>query len=270
MHLPQQGPLKEALQRPDICATVSHIPMEKQQLIDKLFSVGAHFGYGPSRRHPSLKSFIFGAKGGTELFDLEKTAEVLTEALAFVQKLASERKVVLFVGGKAEARGAIKRIALRLNQPYVASRWIGGTLTNFSEIRKRLAHLADLAEKREKGELAKFTKRERLLIDREIADLEAMFGGLKGMQKIPDALVIVDPRHEKSAVEEAKLLRVPMVALMNSDCDRAGIAYPIPGNDASIASINLVLDEIAKTYEVHLAPAAPSPAETTPTTPTIS
>jgi len=239
----------------DICATVTHIPMEKNQLIDKLFQVGAHFGYGPSRRHPSLKSFIFGAKGGTEIFDLEKTAESLTDALVFVQKLASERKVILFVGGKAEARGAVKRIAERLNQPYVASRWIGGSLTNFSEIRKRLAHLADLTEKREKGELSKFTKRERLLIDREIADLEAMFGGLRGIQKLPDALVIVDPRHEQGAVEEAKLLRVPIVALMNSDCDRAGVAFPIPGNDASIASINLILDEIAKTYEAHLAPA---------------
>ncbi|MBI2005131.1 30S ribosomal protein S2 [Patescibacteria group bacterium] len=243
--------------------------MEKHQLIDKLFSVGAHFGYSPSRRHPSLKSFIFGSKGGTELFDLEKTAESLTEALAFVQKLASERKVMLFVGGKAEARGAIKRIAERLNQPYVASRWIGGSLTNFSEIRKRLAHLADLTEKREKGELAKFTKRERLLIDREIVDLEAMFGGLRGMQKIPDAMIIVDTRHERGATEEAKLLQVPVVALMNSDCDRAGVAFPIPVNDASIASINLILDEIAKTYEAHLAPAvAPTsaPAEAEPAT----
>lgn len=234
--------------------------MEKNPLIDKLFSAGAHFGYGPSRRHPSLKSFIFGAKGGTELFDLEKTAECLEEALAFVKGLASERKTVLFVGGKAEARGALERTAERLGQPYVAGRWIGGTLTNFSEIRKRLARLADLTEKREKGELVKFTKRERLLIDREIVDLDAMFGGLRGMHKIPDALVVVDPRFESGAVDEAKTLGVPVVALLNSDCDRAKITYPIPGNDASIASIALILDEIAKTYETNLG-AAPAPAE---------
>ena len=145
--------------------------MEKDQLIEKLFSVGAHFAYAPSRRHPSLKSFIFGQKGTTEIFDLEKTAASFEVALAFVQKLAEERKTILFVSGKAEARGALERAAQRLNLPYCASRWIGGTLTNFSEIRRRLSRLQELTDMRERGELVKFTKKERLLIDREITDL---------------------------------------------------------------------------------------------------
>jgi small subunit ribosomal protein S2 len=136
--------------------------MDKGQIIDKLFAVGAHFGYAPSRRHPSVASFIFGSKGGTELFDLEKTSECFENALGFIKTLASERKTVLFVGGKAEARGALKRVAERLNQPYSAGRWIGGTLTNFSEIKRRLNRLSDLTTMREKGELGKFTKRERL------------------------------------------------------------------------------------------------------------
>ncbi len=230
-----------------------------ETLIQSLFSVGAHFGYAPSRRHPSTAPYIFGAKGGTELFDLEQTATCLTSALAFVEKLAAERKVLLFVGGKAEARGSVKRTAERLGQPYVAGRWIGGTMTNFSEIKKRLDRLAEIVETKEKGELAKFTKHERLLIDREAADLEAMFGGLADMHKLPDALLVIDPRHEKGAVEEARGLKLPVVALLNSDCDRAPITYPIPGNDASAQTITFVLGEVAKAFERGLAQAKAEP-----------
>jgi small subunit ribosomal protein S2 len=235
--------------------------MEKSQIIDKLFAVGAHFGYAPSRRHPSVAPFIFGTKGGTELFDLEKTSKCFEDALAFIKKLAEERKVVLFVGGKAEARQALKRAAERLNLPYSAGRWIGGTLTNFAEIKRRLNRLSDLTSMREKGELAKFTKLERLLIDREIIELEAMFGGLKGMTKLPDALVVVDAKHEAIAVAEARKLGIPVVAILNTDCDSRGIAYPIPANDASLDSITFLLDEISKAYADNLAPERqPTPA----------
>jgi len=229
--------------------------MQQHQMIDKLFAVGAHFGYAPSRRHPSVAPFIFGSKGGTELFDLEKTSVALEEALAFVKTLAAGRKTVLFVGGKAEAKEAIKRVAERLNQPFVASRWIGGTLTNFSEIRKRLNRLAELTSMREKGELQKFTKRERLLIDREITLLEEVFGGIKSLQKAPDALVIVDPKSESGAVAEARQFNIPIIALLNSDCDRSQISHPIPGNDASIETIQFVLGEIGKAYEENIGPA---------------
>jgi len=232
-------------------------------MIEKLFAVGAHFGYAPSRRHPSVAPFIFGAKGGTEIFDLEKTSKALEEALAVVKTLAQGRKVVLFVGGKAEASTAIKRVAERLNQPYVASRWIGGTLTNFSEIKKRLNLLAELTAQREQGELAKFTKHERLLIDREITLLEEVFGGIKAIQKVPDALVVVDPKKEAGAVAEARQLNVPIIALLNSDCDRAQVTHAIPANDASIETIQFVLDEIGKAYEQNLGPA---PVAATPTT----
>lgn len=228
--------------------------MNKDQVIEQLFAVGAHFGYAPSRRHPSLASFIYGSKGGTELFDLEKTAQCFENALDFTKKLASERKVILLVGGKAEARGAVKRTAERMNLPYVASRWIGGTLSNFSEIKRRLGRLTDLTTMREAGELSKFTKRERLLIDRDIVDLEAMFGGLKGMTKLPDALFIVDPRAEEGAAKEAKLFNIPVIALMNSDCDKKLITYPIPANDASLQSITYILDAVAQTYLDNLAP----------------
>jgi small subunit ribosomal protein S2 len=233
--------------------------MENNTLIDKLFSVGAHFGYSPSRRHPSVSRYIFGAKGGTELFDLEQTAALMDKALEFIKSMAAERKVVLFVGGKAEARQALMRTAQMVNQPYSAGRWIGGSLTNWQEIKKRLARLQELTDMREKGELAKFTKMERLLIDREITDLDNMFGGLRGMTKAPDALVVIDPKAEAGAVAEAKQLNIPVVAMLNSDCNQAGIAYPIPANDASREAIQFVLDEIGKTYLNNLAPAvAPS------------
>ena len=226
-------------------------------LIDKLFSVGAHFGYSPSRRHPSESKYIFGQKGGTELFDLEKTAPLMNDALDAVKALAAARKVILFVGGKAEAREALTRAAQSLNAPYSAGRWIGGTLTNWNEIRKRLSRLTELSDMREKGELAKFTKMERLLIDREIADLERMFGGLRGMQKTPDALFVIDPRAESGAVAEARQLNIPIIALLNSDCDMSGIAHPIPGNDASREAISFVLEEVTKTYLSNQGPAAP-------------
>ncbi len=217
-------------------------------IIDKLFGAGAHFGYAPSRRHPSTSGFIFGNKGGVELFDLEQTAALLESALDYVKQLAAERKTVLFVGGKAEAREALARAAEKLGQPYCAGRWIGGSLTNFSEIKKRLGRLEELSTMREKGELAKFTKHERLLIDREITDLESMFGGLRGMTKLPDALFVIDSRAESGAVAEANQLNIPVIAVMNTDCDRTKIAYPIPANDASRDTVKIVLDEVTNTY----------------------
>lgn len=221
---------------------------ETNPIIDKLFGAGAHFGYAPSRRHPSTAGYIFGIKGGVELFDLEQTAQLLAAAKDFVKQLASEKKVILFIGGKAEAREAISRAAEKLGALYCAGRWIGGSLTNFSEIKKRLNRLEELSTMREKGELAKFTKLERLLIDREITDLENTFGGLRGMHKLPDAVFIVDPRKESIALAEAVQLKIPVIALLNSDCDGSNIAYPIPANDASRETLTIVLDELTKTY----------------------
>ncbi len=232
--------------------------METNPIIDKLFSIGAHFGMVPARRHPSTSGYLFGAKGGIELFDLEQTAALLSEALDAVKALAADRKAILFVGGQAPAREAIERAASRLNMPYCAGRWIGGTLTNFGEIKKRLARLEEIAQGTQTGELAKFTKRERSLIDHEMSNLMVMFGGLRGMSKLPDALVVVDPKHESGAVAEARQLNIPIIALMNSDCDRTQVTHPIPGNDASRETIQYVLDEVAKTYADNLAPAAPA------------
>lgn len=213
-----------------------------------MFAVGAHFGLGKSRRNPSVSDYIFCVKNRTDIFNLEKTSALMNAALEAVKKLAAENKTILFVGGKKEASAAIKLAAQSLNMPYVDGRWIGGTLSNFSQIRKRIDRYEKLISDREKGELAKYTKRERMLIDKEIAKLEKMFYGIASMRKIPDALFVVDPRFEKSAVSESLIMKVPVIAVAGSDCNIKGVRYPIVGNDASRASIQYFLSEAIKAF----------------------
>lgn len=217
--------------------------------IESMFKAGAHFGFNKSRRHPSTKPFIFGAKNKVEIFDLELTHAELEKAKEFVKKLAAEAKQILFVGGKNEAQEAIKTAGMVLGMPFVAGRWIGGALTNFTEIKKRIDKLETLTSQREKGELVKYTKKERLLIDREIANLERFFSGLVPMKTKPAAMFVIDPKREKIAVKEAREMGVPVIALAGSDCDLNLVTYPIPGNDSSISSIKFFVQEIVKAYK---------------------
>ena len=220
-----------------------------QHDMETLFDHGAHFGYSRSRRHPSAAKFIFGNKDKNDIFDLEITQECLVKAREFVSQLARSGKTILFVGGKNEAIAIVKAAAQRVGVPYVAGRWIGGTLTNFSEIQKRLKRLEHLRGERDKGERDKYTKRERLMMDREIEELENRFGGIVDMQSVPAALFIVDTHYEDKAVREANELAIPVVGLANSDCDFSKVAYPIPANDSVVKSIRYFVEEIAKAYE---------------------
>lgn len=214
-----------------------------------MFAVGAHYGYTKSRRHPTVLPYIFGTKGGVEIFDLEKTVTLLDAAKAFVKKLASEDKQILFVAGKRQALGIVKDGADQINQPYVAGRWIGGTLTNFEEIAKRVARFETLTEQKEKGLLAKYTKKERLLIDREIAKLNERFGGIVSMKRKPAALFIIDSSQEHNAHAEAIVTHVPVVSLCGSDCDITNVEYPIVANDSSVDSIKYFVNEIVTAYK---------------------
>lgn len=218
-------------------------------LIERMFAVGAHFGYSRSRRHPTTTPYIFGSKNKVEIFDLEKTSVLLAQAKMFMETLGKEGKTALFVGGKNEAGAAVKALAEDIAMPYVAGRWIGGTLTNFSEIKKRLDRLATLLSQRESGELAKYTKKERLLLDREIENLTNRFGGIARLTTPPSALVIVDTRKEDIAVLEAHKMNIPVVGILNSDCDMTLVTHPIVGNDASRDSITFLLSELTAGYK---------------------
>lgn len=213
-----------------------------------MFNAGAHFAFSKSRRHPSVAPYIFGVKNKVEIFDLEKTTTLLEEAKNFIKNLGKEGKTVLFVGGKSEARNSIKSGALSLAMPFVDGRWLGGTLTNFAQLRKRVEKMEKLTLEREKGELAKYTKKERLLIDREIVNLERFFSGIASMKELPKALFIVDPKKEKTAVKEAQAMGIPVIALLGSDCNLKEVTHPIVGNDASETSIQYFVNEITKAY----------------------
>ncbi|MDO8565374.1 MAG: 30S ribosomal protein S2 [bacterium] len=221
----------------------------EKSVVDALFSVGAHFGFVKSRRHPSAKRFIFGAKNKIEIFDLEKTSVELAKAMAFVESKGKEGAMGLFVGGKSEAREAVVKTGKELEMPYVHGRWIGGTLTNFSEIKKRLMRLEELTSQREKGELVKYTKKERLLIDREIDKLIVYFGGLSTLKSLPKFMVVIDPKKEHIAVSEAHKMHIPVVALAGSDSNLYAIEHAIPGNDSSRQSIGYILGEITTAYK---------------------
>ncbi len=216
--------------------------------IQTLFEAGAHFGYARARRHPTAVTYLFGTKDRTDIFDLEETGKRLETACGFVASCAAKGKQVLFVGGKNEALRIVKEAAERVGIPYVAGRWIGGTLTNFKNIRKRIERLEKLMGERERGELEKYTKRERLMIDREIEELLGRFGGLVKMADLPAALFVIDTRYEKTAVQEANQLGIPVIGLSSSDCDFSVVQYPIPGNDTSVRSIKLVTTSIADAY----------------------
>ena len=216
--------------------------------IQTLFEAGAHYGYSRARRHPTASQYIFGTKDHSDIFDLEETQRRLEAACEFAGSLAKNGKQIVFVGGKNEAMSIVKEAAIRIGVPYVAGRWIGGTLTNFKNIRKRIDRLEKLMSERDSGELEKYTKKERLLIDREIDELLVRFGGLINLREPPSALFVVDTRREDTAVREANQLGIPVIGLASSDCDFSLVQYPIPGNDTSVRSIRLVADSVASAY----------------------
>lgn len=230
-------------------------------LIERMFEAGAHFGYSRTRRHPSAAPFLYGAKSGTDIIDLEKTCSNLATALETVKEYAAKGKTILFVGTKPEARGAVLETATALNLPYVTERWIGGTLTNFPEIRKRVLRLKTLQAQKEQGELSVYSKKERRDMEDEITRLTRNFSGIVNLDRVPGALFIIDPRHEETAIREAKKTGVFLIALANSDCDMKEIDYPIPANDGSRSSIVFFLGKVAEAYKEGVADKEKAAAE---------
>lgn len=219
------------------------------QDVQELYDAGVHFGYARARRHPSAAPFLFGTKERTDIFDLEETKKRLDKAAEFLASVAGSGKQILFVGGKPEARALVESAANQVGSPFVAGRWIGGSLTNFKNIRKRVERLLTLEKERETGALEKYTKRERLMIDREIEELRNRFGGLVTMAELPAAMFVVDSRHEFVAVEEANQMKIPVVALSSSDCDFSKARFPIPGSDTSVRAIRYVIDRVVESIQ---------------------
>lgn len=217
--------------------------------IEEMFEAGVHYGYSKTRRHPSVTKFIYTTKNKNDIIDIEKTDAMLADAESALSGIANTGKVALIVGTKAEAKTIVQNLAEKYNLPYVTDRWIGGTLTNWPEIKKRITKMNDLKEKREKGYFDIYTKKERLMLDREIADMEKKFFGLRDMAKTPDMLIIIDTKKEFIATIEAEKTNLPVIALMNTDCDIKAIDYPILGNDSSVSSINYIMNTLLKQFE---------------------
>ena len=216
----------------------------------RLFDSGAHFAQVKSRRHPSMKPFLVGTKGRQEIIDLVKTSEQLEAAKAVMVALAKEGKTVLFVGGKVEIAALVKKAAQDISAPFVAARWLGGTISNWNEIKKRIARLAELSEKGAAGTLAKqHTKLELVYIGREKKRLEERLDGITTLTKRPDVLLVVDTKHEKHAVKEANDAGIPIIAIMSSDCNLREAAYPIVANDTSRETVRLILAELAGAFK---------------------
>jgi small subunit ribosomal protein S2 len=211
----------------------------------ELLEAGVHFGHQVRRWNPKMKEYIFGERNGIYIIDLQKTLKKFREAYAFVRDLAAGGGTMLFIGTKKQAQETVLDEATRCNGFYVNQRWLGGTLTNFTTIRKSIARLKKLEEMKETGEFDRLSKKEALELDREREKLEKALIGIKMMESLPSAVFIIDPRKEKIAVAEAQRLAIPIVAIVDTNCDPTGIDYPVPGNDDAIRAVRLITSRVA-------------------------
>jgi small subunit ribosomal protein S2 len=223
----------------------------------ELLEAGVHFGHQTRRWNPKMKRFIFGERGGIYIIDLQKTAQSLDEAQSFVRNLAERGGTVLFVGTKKQAQDGIEEDAKRVGMPYVNHRWLGGLLTNWRTIAERIERLHELRRLRDEGQLALLPPKERIAMQGELEKLDANLGGVADMRKQPDAVFIVDLRKEQLAVREARRLGLPVIALVDTNCDPDEADFVIPGNDDAIRSCSLIIRAVADGIEAGKAKATP-------------
>lgn len=211
----------------------------------QLLEAGVHFGHQTRRWNPKMARYIFTERNGIYIIDLQKTVKKLDEAYNFVKEISTEGKSVLFVGTKKQAQESVKEEALRAGAFYVNARWLGGMMTNFTTIRRRVARLKQLRAMEEDGTFDLLPKKEVIKLNLEIEKLEKFLGGIKDMDELPGALFIIDPRKERIAVAEAKKLNIPIVAIVDTNCDPDEIDYVIPGNDDAIRAVKLIAGAMA-------------------------
>jgi small subunit ribosomal protein S2 len=213
----------------------------------ELLEAGVHFGHQVRRWNPKMKEYIFGERNGIYIIDLQKTQKMFREALQYVSNIVAEDrgKTVLFVGTKRQAQDAVREEAERAGQYFVNQRWLGGLLTNFQTVQKSIRRLKDLEEMQTDGRYEKLTKKERIKLDREREGLNKVLSGIKGMNRLPDAVFVIDVRKEEIAVAEANKLGIPVIAVVDTNCSPEGVDYVIPGNDDALRAVRLFASRIA-------------------------
>ena len=211
----------------------------------QLLEAGVHFGHQTRRWDPKMAEYIFQARNGIHIIDLQKTSKKLDEAYSFLKQQAEEGKTVLFVGTKKQAQDCMKEAAEKCGMYYVNQRWLGGTLTNFDTIRKRIDRLTQLETMQEDGTFDVLPKKEVIELRKELAKLQKNLGGIKEMKRIPDAIFIVDPKKERICVQEAHTLGIPLIGICDTNCDPEELDYVIPGNDDAIRAVKLIVSKMA-------------------------
>lgn len=211
----------------------------------QLLEAGVHFGHQTRRWDPKMAEYIFQARNGIHIIDLQKTSKKIDEAYAFLKEQAEEGKTVLFVGTKKQAQECMKEAAIKCGMYYVDQRWLGGMLTNFETIRARVQRLKDLETMQEDGTFDVLPKKEVILLKKEMEKLERNLGGIKEMEELPGVIFLVDPKKERIAVLEAKKLNIPVIGLVDTNCNPEEVDYPIPGNDDAIRAVKLIADVMA-------------------------
>lgn len=213
--------------------------------IRELLEAGVHFGHQTKRWNPRMKPYIFGARNGIYIIDLAKTARMFDEAYRFLNRTVAQGGKVLFIGTKKQAQEIVRREAERCEMPYVNNRWLGGMLTNFTTIRGSVQRLLDLEKMQQEGKFGYLTKKEVLTLERDIEKLNRSLGGIKDLKALPAAIFVIDVKKEHIAVHEARRLGIPIVAIVDTNCDPEGIQYVVPGNDDALKSIQLFASRVA-------------------------
>ena len=217
---------------------------------EEMAQAGLHFGHKSSKIHPKMKPYLYGVRNGVHIIDLEKTAEKLKEALNFMKEAVADGKIILIVGTKIQAKALVKQTAEECGLPYITERWLGGTLTNFETIKKRIDYFKDLERKKKEGELENYTKKERIKFDEELKNLEIKFGGIKILDKVPDIVFVLDMQKDDLAIKEAKAKDVKVVALADTNVDPTLADYPIPANDDAMLSVKYILEKVKEVIKI--------------------
>lgn len=229
-------------------STFAPLPTVDQE-IEEMMKAGVHLGHAKTKNHPAMQPYIFGVRNTISLIDLTKTKEKLVEALGFIKGIAAKGGLVLLVGTRPAARKIILEVAEKTKMPYFVERWIGGTLTNFKVISKRVEYMETLEKEKASGDFEKYTKKERMNKEEEIVRLRKIFDGLRLLKRLPDALFIVDITHDDTAVREARRMKIPLVALCDTNSNADLVDYPIPSNDDALPAVRYMVGRVGAGIE---------------------